>query len=66
MPLPLLDNQPIHKCEYEVHVYTGSKKHSETDSHVYLHLQGELDDSGERWLEDGQRKVGMFTWICLL
>ena len=42
---------------YEIHVYTGFKKHSETDSNISLVVIGTEGDSGVMKLTDGERKV---------
>ena len=55
--LPLVDNIIGAQYAYEVHVYTGFQKHSDTDSNVRLTIVGEHGDTGVRWLADGERKV---------
>ena len=57
MPLPINDNGPDDKYLYEVHVFTGTKKHAETDSKVYMEMVGADEDTGTLCLEDGVRKV---------
>ena len=42
---------------YEIHVYTGFKKNSETDSNISLVVIGTEGDSGVLKLTDGERKV---------
>ena len=54
--LPLLDNDATDEFVYEVHVYTGLKSNSGTDSKVSLIVAGTVSDSGIRKLEDGVRE----------
>ena len=55
--LPLLDNHPDDKFQYEVYVYTSMTSRAGTDSNVYLVVAGTDDDTGTRALRDGHRKV---------
>ena len=61
-PLPLIDNASGDSYSYEVHVYTGAKKHAGTESNVYMEVLGDADETGERRLEDGVRKVDIFAF----
>ena len=38
-------------------MFTGTKKHAETDSKVYMEMVGADEDTGTLCLEDGVRKV---------
>ena len=55
--LPLADNLESDEYKYEVHVYTGTKKHSGTTSNIKFVVAGTEGDTGIRKLQDGQRKV---------
>ena len=55
--LPLVDNYADDKYKYEVHVYTGVKARSGTDSKVSFVLAGTQADTGIRKMEDGERQV---------
>ena len=55
--LPLIDNHPDAQYGYEIHIYTGFKGESGTESNVKLTLVGEHGDTGIRWMTDGKRKV---------
>ncbi len=55
--LPLLDNYTDDKYLYEVHVYTGLKGSSSTDSKVMFIVNGSHIGTGIRKMEDGIRKV---------
>ena len=57
MILPLVGNIPEDKFCYEVHVYTGIKANSETDSNVHMVVAGTNSDTGILKVADGQRKV---------
>ena len=57
--LPLVDNPCKASHSYEIHVYTGFAKGAETDSAVSIVLIGTAADSGQRALDDGERKVIM-------
>ena len=51
-----MSNYDDDEHEYEVHVYTGNKPHSGTDSNVRLVVAGTEGDTGARKLSDGKRK----------
>ena len=53
----MADNPCGVKFPYEIHVYTGFAKNAGTDSKVTIVLIGTKDDTGERQLTDGHRKV---------
>ena len=53
----LLGCMPQGKHTYEIHTYTGFKKDSETDSKVYVLLNGTNKNSGIKLLSDGVAKV---------
>ena len=57
--LPLVDNYDEDKYEYELHVYTGVKAKSGTDSRIGFVLAGSESDTGIRKLADGKRQVGV-------
>ena len=38
-------------------MFTGTKKHAETDSKVYMEMVSEDEDTGTLCLEDGVRQV---------
>ena len=48
---------------YEIHVYTGLKSNSGTDSVITMIVAGSESDSGVRVLNDGIRKVIYNTTI---
>ncbi len=52
-----MSNGPYSHYKYEVHVYTGFKKKSETDSKIFFVLSGTKGDTGVRRLDDGVRNV---------
>ncbi len=56
----------MHKCEYEVHVYTGNKKNAGTDSNVNFVLFGTYGDTGTRCMKDGVRQVTVKQGIHVL
>ena len=60
--LPLVDNYDEDKYEYELHVYTGVKAKSGTDSRIGFVLAGSESDTGIRKLADGKRQVSVI--IC--
>ena len=45
--------------QYEVHVFTGFKKHSETESNIQIVVIGTDGDTGVLCLNDGIRKVSL-------
>ena len=58
--LPLIGNIADTGYEYEVHIYTGFKRHSETDSKVHINIFGAYGSTGNRELTDVEkRKVGV-------
>ena len=63
--LPLLDNFDNDEYEYEVHVYTGLKRHAGTKSEVYIHIFGENISTGIRHLNDGRREVNIIAMLLL-
>ena len=52
-----MSNHSSDPHSYEVHVYTGLKSNSGTDSNINLIVAGSESDSGVRELSDGVRKV---------
>ena len=56
--LPLIDNYPGDQVQYEIHVYTGMKNKSGTQSRIYIHIYGTEGRTGIRALNDGARHVG--------
>ena len=51
-----MDNDETDEFVYEVHVYTGLKSNSGTESKVSVIVAGTVSDSGIRKLEDGVRE----------
>ena len=54
---PLLDNYNTDPAAYELHVYTGNKKHADTESNISFVVWGTEGSSGVRRLKDGVREV---------
>ena len=54
---PLLDNYKTDPAAYELHVYTGNKKHADTQSNISFVVWGTEGSSGIRRLRDGVREV---------
>ena len=50
---------------YEIHVFTGFKKHASTDSMISCIVIGTDDESGVIHLNDGERKVNSFKVLIM-
>ena len=55
--LPVVSYSDTYPYQYEVRVYTGFMRHSDTESKVYIILAGANADTGQIELNDGERKV---------
>ncbi|XP_033614996.1 oxygen-regulated protein 1 [Fukomys damarensis] len=60
MPIVTTNKVPLPVVVYEIHVYTGSKPGSETESNVFINLIGTRGDSGKRRLHQSKRNKARF------